>query len=198
MEVILFFNSCPDYEFQYSTSEVFYDTFPSIINIFRASQVKGSFRFDSVFSPILFVFGQCWLSLRAIISIIRKDKWLLDGCFRRLDRLSIGNMRTIFNSNLRILNTWTLLHSGIRIDYTHSLCSACWAGIWCATFRKIFELFSVPLNSLTTHMFRSCLSRFLYHQTLFGCISSGFEKWIQFWFRNSIPDSSTIRWVAFN
>ena len=72
--------------FEYSIFCAHQCTLTSIMRIFGASQVLGSFRFDSVFSPILVVFGQYCLSLRAIISIIKRDNWLLDGCFGKLKR----------------------------------------------------------------------------------------------------------------
>ena len=50
---------------------------------------------------VFVVFGQYCLSLSAIISIIKRDKRLLDGCFGKLKRLSICIMSSIFNLNAK-------------------------------------------------------------------------------------------------
>ena len=99
LEVILTLIFARTTNFEYSIFCAHQCTLTSIIRIFGASQVLGSFRFDSVFSPILVVFGQYCLSLRAIISIIKRDNRLLDGCFGKLKRLPISNISSIFKLN---------------------------------------------------------------------------------------------------
>ena len=76
-----------------------HSAFALIINIFRASEVEGTFRFDSLLNVVLVVFGEYCLSLRAIISIIKRDNRFLDECFRKLKQLPISIMSSIFNLN---------------------------------------------------------------------------------------------------
>ena len=47
------------------------------------------------------VFGRYCLSLSAIISIIKRDNRLLDGCFGKLKQFSISAMSSIFNSSAK-------------------------------------------------------------------------------------------------
>ena len=81
---------------KYTTFKVFYDTFPLIINIFRAG--RDCFVLTQYLCPFSFC-GQCCIYLRVIISIIKTDSRLLDGCFGKLKRLSIRVMQSILNSN---------------------------------------------------------------------------------------------------
>ena len=68
-----------------------------IINIFGVSQVQRTFRLDSVLDVVFVVFSQYRQTLRAIISIIKRDDWLLDGCFENHKQSPIIIMSFIFN-----------------------------------------------------------------------------------------------------
>ena len=63
--------------------------------------MEGTFRLDAISKVVLVVFGEYCLSLRAIISIIKRDNRLLDGCFGMLKRLFICILSFIFNSNAK-------------------------------------------------------------------------------------------------
>ena len=89
-------------------------TFAIIIDIFGFSQVLGTFRLDSVLNVVFVVFGKYCLTLRAIISIIKRDNRLwssvsesLNYCLSALCHLFSPQMP---NSGRKIsLNIYTFL-----------------------------------------------------------------------------------------
>ena len=81
---------------KHAALKVSYAKFTLIINIFGASQVQRTFRLDSVLNVVSVVFGQYCPTSRVIISMMKRDNRLLDGCFGKLKRLPISIISYIF------------------------------------------------------------------------------------------------------